>query len=105
MADVEIGQETRDNAGSTSHFNGTVGTSNVSIPTVANKVISEFCIANVDSTKSALLKVSLDGGTTFKDVAYGGSWAWSPKGYPKQIVIKADAASRAYQIVMNFEAF
>jgi hypothetical protein len=105
MADPEIGEEIRDIAGSSAHYNGTVGTSPVSIPSVANKVISEFCIANTDSTKTAVLSVSLDAGTTFKTIGYKGSWTWSPKGRIKQIQIKADAASRAYQIAMNFEEF
>lgn len=105
MTDVDVGVEMTDEAGSSSHFNGTVGTTAIFIPTVANKVISEFCIANVDGTKSAVISVSLDGGTTYKQVPFNSEWAWSFKGYQKQIKIKGDAAGRAYEIVMNFEAF
>jgi hypothetical protein len=105
MADAQIGVEQIDGAGSTSHFNGTVSTTAISIPTIANKVISEFCIANVDLNKSAVISVSLDGGTTYKQIGFNGEWSWSLKGYQKQIKIKGDAASRAYEIVVNFEAF
>lgn len=105
MVDVQEGFEQVDVVGSSSHYNGTVGTSSINIPTVSNKVISEFSIANVDADKSSILSVSLDGGSTFKTIGFNGSWVWSPKGKLRQIKIKGDAASRAYEIVMNFEEY
>lgn len=103
MVDVAGSMEIIDELGSTSHFNGTVGTTPVSIPSSANKIISEFYISNVDSTKSAIIYVSLDGGTTFKQIGYNSDWSWSMKGSQRQIKIKGDAVGRAYEIVINFE--
>lgn len=106
MAEKEASQESRDLVGTTVHYNGTVSTTAIAIPTVADKVISEVAIYN-PSTNSRLdfLYISFDGGTTFREIPWVSDRAWSLKGNKRQVHIKANYASVAYQMLMNFEDF
>lgn len=97
--------ETVDAIGSTTHFNGSVNTSAIAIPTVAGNVIAEVLVENAftnSSTKNLL--VSFDGGTTFKTLASGSSLVWSPKGDIRQIYIKGSVGGVDYEILMNRES-
>jgi len=105
-ADFAPSFETQDIDGSSSHYNGTVGTSAVSIPSSADKVISEFilkCPIQTPLTKECL--VSLDGGTNFFSLRVGEHLGWSPKGSMKQIQVKGSTSGVEYEILMNFESF
>jgi hypothetical protein len=105
MVDVAPEFESRDNIGTTSQFTSTVGTSPVSIPSVAGGRISEVFIHNPASNpKNSILYFSMDGGTTFTSLPWNSTFGWTPKGSVTQIQIKADAAGRNYEIVMNREA-
>lgn len=105
MVDVQEGFEAQDLAGSSAHYNSNASTTAAFVPSSANKVISEFCIQNVSSNKNDVLYVSLDGGTNFRQVQWNSTWAWSPKGGLTQLKVKSNAASVAYEIVINYEDF
>ena len=77
MSHTKPEREYRDNEGSSSQYNGTVGTSAVNIPSSAGNAISEFLIHCPNASPGNLL-VSLDGGTTFKTIYRGGHWIWTP---------------------------
>lgn len=96
--------ETQDLQGTTDHFNGTVGTSPVSIPTVGTTYIQEVlidCPASNQPSKNLL--VSFDAGATFKTLVPGANLAWTLKGNRTQIQIKGSSASVAYEIILNRE--
>ena len=98
--------EVEDLTGTTDHFNGTVGTSAVNIPSIAGGVITEILIENLPSNSAnKKLLISFDGGTNFKTLGGPGtSFIWSPKGYLTQIKLKSNLASTDYEIVLNREA-
>lgn len=96
--------ETRDTVGTTTHFNGTVGTSATAVPGSATTVISELrVVCPIDQEDGKHLLVSFDSGTTFIDLYRGGFLDWTPKGDKRQIHIKGSKANTKYQIVMNRE--
>ncbi len=101
MADEAPSFESQDIEGSSDHFNGTVGTTAVPIPTVAGDPIHEFLIESREGNSAKKLFVSFDGGTLFKTVDGGGNMSWAPKGRVTQIHIKASAANHNYEIIMN----
>lgn len=100
-ADFEI----QDMDGSTVHYNGTVGTTAIAIPTVVAKQISEFWVENnIDNSPvTKRLEFSCDGGVTYTELRIGESMAWTPKGRIRQIFIKASAASTDYKMIVNYE--
>ena len=103
-ADREPGFEMQDLSGESKHFNGTVGTTPISIPSSPDKVISEVlfkCPAKQTGTRNCF--ISFDAGTTFFDLEEGEYVAWSYKGRQKQIQVKGSAAGTAYQVLINFE--
>lgn len=97
--------ETQDLDGSTVHYNGSVGTTPIAIPTVADNIIAEFWIENVidNSPVTKRLEFSCDGGITYTELRLSESMAWTPKGRIKQIYIKASAASTNYKMIVNYE--
>jgi hypothetical protein len=99
--------ETEDLQGSTTHFNGTVGTTAVQVPAVAGNIISEVlihCPLQTPKTKKCL--VSLDGsGTGFLTLEQGTILGWATKGEIKQIDIKGNEAGVDYEIVLNRETW
>lgn len=99
--------EIEDNAGSTSHYSGTVGTTPTTIPAVSNKVISSFWIENNANlnTPNKLLEFSCDGGTSYTQLHIGESMIWSPKGYINQIYIRGNVAAVAYRSIVNYEDY
>lgn len=100
-ADFEI----QDMDGSTVHYNSSVGTTPVAIPTVADKEISEFWIENpIDNTPvTETLSFSCDGGATYTALKVGESMVWTPKGGIKQIYIVGSTASVDYKMIVNYE--
>jgi hypothetical protein len=105
MANVKSQFELIDNIGSTKHYNGTVGTTAIAIPTVAAQEISEFYLENpINNTPvTKTLSYSCDGGVTYTDLNVSGSMIWTPKGKIKQLYIKGNVAAVSYKLVMNFE--
>ena len=96
--------ESRDTEGTTTHFNGTVDTSAVSLPSSADTIISEFTLTNTNvDSDTKLLQVSLDSGSSWFTIYQGISLTWSPKGNVKQIQIRGSESSVAYQCLMNRE--
>jgi hypothetical protein len=96
-------REIQDLDGTTVVVNGTVGTSNTNLPTVAGGIISEFNIECLESNSlSQTILVSFNG-TDFKTLQPGDSWTWTPKGNLTQLIIKGGAASSAYEAVLNRE--
>ena len=106
MVDVEPRFESSDLSGSTSHFNGSIGSTVFTpFPSVANKFISEiFVHCPIDQDVSNRLLVSFDSGTNYVTLTPGGYFSWSPKGPKKQVHIKGNVTSVLYQIIINFEA-
>lgn len=105
MTDSAPQFEVTDTKGSTGHYNGSVGTTTVAIPTVADKVISSCWIENdIDNTPTTKkLSFSFDGGTTFTELKLGESMIWSPKGDKKQIHVKGNVAGVSYKVIINYE--
>lgn len=97
--------ETVDIDGSTIHYNGSVGTTPTTIPTVANKRISEFFIeCDIDNTPvTKRLLFSCDGGATYTTIRPGESMIWTPKGRITQLYIKGNVAAVSYQMIVNYE--
>ena len=91
-------------SGSTSVYSGTATGSTVSIPAVADKVIEKFELFNASPQTSRILQVSMDGGSTFFDIANETSYEWDPKGI-KQLVIKSIGGATEYQLTINFQEF
>jgi len=105
-ANLNPSMEGQDLDGTTTHFNGTVGTTAIALPTVAGAVISEVlfkCPAQTPTTTKCLL--SFDGGTLFVTLSQGEFIGWSTKGYLRQIHIKGSAAGVSYEMVMNREGW
>lgn len=105
-ADLLPAFETQDLDGGTTHYNGTVGTSAIAIPTVAGNIISEVvikCPFQTPTTKKLL--VSFDGGTTFFTLDPGEFIGWSVKGSRRQIHIKGGVAGVSYDVLLNREAY
>lgn len=105
MPDVLPDFESSDNSGSTVQESGTVGTTNIQIPSVASTAISEFLIqCPEDQDIDNRLLVSLDGGANVMTLLPSGHWAWTPKGGSvTQIDIVGNQAGVLYEIVVNLE--
>jgi len=102
LADALPSYESIDLNGSTDHFNGTVGTTPIDVPSVAGGIISELIIKC--KTASQLLSISFDGGANYWEVGVlGSALAWTPKGNLTQIKIMADTSTTEYEIIMNRE--
>jgi|WetSurMetagenome_2_1015567.scaffolds.fasta_scaffold199831_2 hypothetical protein len=104
MADLIPQFETEDLQGTTTQYTGTVGTSAISIPTVAGTGIAECLIrCPTQSPNTRRLSYSFDGGTTFSILSPGEYIGWSLKGSPTQIKIKGNVASVDYEVILNRE--
>ena len=102
--DARPEREARDNEGTTLQFNGTVGTTEINVPSSPGNLISEFIIECMErSPTGSLLYVSLDGGTTFKTLSVGDVWCWTPKGNILQLKIKGSQSGVMYESVINTE--
>ena len=86
--------------GTTTHFNGSVTAGDdVTLPAVADKFINSLLIQNLDATND--MGISFDGGTNFKTILAGQGLVWSCQSV-KQFVIKANAGTINYEILVNF---
>lgn len=104
MSDLAPQFESVDRLGTSVPYTSTVGTSAVSIPSSDGNAISEFTVYNPQTNpKSAILYISIDNGTTYRQIPWGSEWGWGVKGQVKHIKLKASAASTAYEAVINFE--
>jgi hypothetical protein len=101
--------ETKDILGKTLPFSGTVGTSNLTLPTSSQGKISEMLLRNPNTNGiNTKLYLSFDGGTTFFSLARGEFIGWSPKSNAsntpiEQIVIKGSVALSDYELIINVE--
>lgn len=106
MPDLEPAQEIQDLVGSTVQYNANASTVHAAVPSSANKVISEFTIYSPQTNaKSDILYVSFDGGTIFKQITWNSSFTWSVKGKLKQLRVKSNGVSVAYEITINYEEY
>lgn len=97
--------ETQDLIGTTAHYNGIVGTTQINIPTTAGNVISEVLLKCPAQSGQKQCFISFDGGTNFFTLEEGEFIGWAYKGEQKQVQIKGSAASTEYQIIVNFEDY
>jgi hypothetical protein len=104
MSHLRPKRETRDNEGYTSHFNGVVGTTPISIPAspVADEIISEIMI-KAGNNSFKILFISFDNGASWFDLQTNGALGWTPKGNVTQVKIKGSDADTLYQILLNRE--
>jgi hypothetical protein len=91
-------------AGSTDHFNSTVGTTPVNVPSIDGQNIVDVLVEVPEGqTATNILYVSFDGGTNFKTMSTSASMNWSPRGGLKHLVIKGNTAGVEYEIILNRE--
>jgi len=96
--------EQKDIVGSTNHFNLTVGTTAVAIPTVGDKAIAEVLVRCPTQTGSKTCLVSFEAAIgPFVTLTEGEFIIWSLKGYLKQFWVKAAGAGTNVETVVNFE--
>jgi hypothetical protein len=104
--DTAPGFETQDLEGTTTHFNGSLTTSSVAVPSSATTTISELlfkCPYQTPTTRNC--QISFDGGATFFTIDVGEFIAWSPKGKIKQVYVKSGTAGTTYIMVINRETY
>lgn len=104
MVDALPQFENSDLVGSTTQFQGTVGTTATAFPTVATTAIAE-CLVRCpnQSPNSKRLLYSFDGGVTFGTLSPGEFIGWSIKGSVSQIYIKGNTANVNYEVILNRE--
>lgn len=99
----------QDVLGKTKHYNGTIGLASALVPAVSGDKISQVIVKNSNSNAfSRVIYVAVDGGTDYFTLQKGESLIWHPKNNASstpitQIRILGDAASVAYEIIMDFE--
>ena len=105
MAEVLPQFEQIDNVGSTTQFQGTVGTTAIQIPSVATFDISEILIrcATDNSPVTKRLLWSLDD-VTYHTLAPGEFVGWTLKGEQAQVWIKGSVAGVIYEVLVNRES-
>lgn len=96
--------ETENLDGSTSHFNGTVGTTPINIPASAGGVIQSILIDNVNTDNTKDLEVSFDGGTNYKTIGSGSAFSYTIKGNLTQVSLRGAVADCDYEILLNRES-
>jgi len=85
----------------TLQFSGTVGTSPISLPSVAGGALVTVMVScKVQTPSSRRLQFSLDGGTTFFTLTPGSMVGWEPKAIT-QIQIKGNVAGVEYDVIIN----
>lgn len=96
--------ETENLSGVTAHYNGTVGTTPVNIPSVAGGVIQSILIDNTNTDSTKALEVSFDGGTNYKTIGSGSSLSFTLKGDLTQVSLRGAVAACDYEILLNTES-
>lgn len=100
--------EQTDALGITRHFNGSVGTTSVLVPSVTQGDILEVLVkVPVDQPNSRRLKVSFDGGTTYLTLIPGDFVVWDPRKNNsltliQQIRLEGNVNSVDYETLFNF---
>lgn len=90
---------------STNHFNGTVNTFGVFLPSTSANEITTVLVKNPASNAFAeILHVSFDGGTTYFDLRRKEHIIWTVVDSLTQIKIKGSTATVDYQVIMNRES-
>lgn len=104
MAELAPQFESIDNLGSTTQYQGTIGTTPAQIPSVAGFDIAEALIrcASDNSPITKRLLWSLDN-VTYHTLAPGEFVGWTLKGQQTQIWIKGSVAAVTYEIILNRE--
>lgn len=98
--------EIQDLVGTTSHFNLiNIGTTPVSIPSVAGNVISEVLIKTPQQPNTEQCQVSFDGGTNYFELREGEVLVWTLKGEQTQFLVRGASASTDCEIIVNFEDY
>lgn len=95
--------ETVNTEGSTDHYNDTVGTTAIDLPSVASTVIQSILIDNTNTAATKILYISFDGGTNYKAIDVGAAFAWTVKGNLTQIKLKGAVAGCDYEVLLNRE--
>ncbi len=90
-------------AGTTDHFNGSVGLTPVNVPTSAGNNITRILIANLSEKKGEDLSVSFDGGTTTTTIFASEAFTWEPKGLAQVELNSNVVTGVSYEIVVNRE--
>jgi len=103
MSDIAPQFETQDLDGTTDHFNGTVNTTPINVPSVAGGVIAEVMLHVPRQPGSAIIEISFDGGVSYFEVEERNTIVVPTKGGITQIKIKSGGGTRSYQIIMNRE--
>jgi hypothetical protein len=95
-----------DTSGSTTHFNGSVGTSDETIPLVAGNAITSLILENMapEDQVDKVLYISFDGGTNYKTIRVNRIFTADPKGDLTQIKVKGAVADCPYELIMNRKA-
>lgn len=84
-------------------FSGSAQLTNTLLPPAPIGEIKQVYIqCRVQTPSSKRLLYSLDGGSTFNEIAVGGAVAWEPKDI-EQIVLKGNVANVLYDVLMNIE--
>jgi len=105
MADLPPMFEIVDEGGSSVQYTSTVGTSAISLPSSASNAIQEFTVYNPQTNpKTAIIYVSWDGGTIYRQIPWGSEWGKTLKGRLTQLKIKASAAATNYEVTIDYEA-
>lgn len=105
-ADAPPGFEIQDLDGTTTHFSGTLLTTNTAIPGSATTVISELIFkCPYQTPTSRTCQISFDGGTSFFTLGVGEFIGWTPKGRIKQVHIKSNTSGTTYDLIINREAY
>lgn len=94
--------EIEDDLGSTEQYTGSVGTTNLLIPSVPTTTISEVLVrCPVQTPSSKRLLYSFNGGTTFDQLAPGEAIVWNLRGEPTSIIIKGNTTNVLYSVILN----
>jgi hypothetical protein len=105
MLDESPTFESTDLEGASTHFNGTVGTSPIAIPSsTSGTPIAEVLIHNPPSNAHGkLVLISLDGGAGYMTIENKTYIGWSAKGSIKQVFLKGSTSGVNYELVLNRE--
>jgi hypothetical protein len=109
MVDVAPEFESKDVLGKTIHYNANASTVAASVPAVVVSKISNALVRNPSTNAvTDIIYVAMDNGATFITLKRGEYIIWAPKNDSSnavinQIKIKSNAASVAYEAVLDFE--
>lgn len=101
LSDIADNTGGSSSAQDTLQFEGSVGTTPLSLPVVAAGEIAQVIFScRVQTPSSKRLLFSVDGGTTFFTLSPGSMVGWEPKDI-SQVQVKGNVAGVLYDILMN----